>query len=266
VRYISTPDIVGFNGAYGAGGVASAACSMLFQRNARSKDYALMRNTAYISAFTGWQIAVLLVLMLLLASIPIWANQLPPLGDYVNHLARVHVIATISSDPDLARFYEIDWQIIPNMMMDLTVPPLTRVMTVYHRTNFPGCDVRAYYVGRVSAESRFVWPFVTVTARGFPTSLQLHFSHRLDELYLWYRAVTLGAGVLDLAARASLASSFRNFHSVRHRAFLLSSFRAGDLRRGSPCGRMLRLWSRGKEPPIAWRTGASLVRHHVADG
>jgi hypothetical protein len=95
-----------------------------------------MRNTArqppYISAFTGWQIAVLLVLMLLLASIPIWANQLPPLSDYVNHLARMHVIATISSDPDLARFYEIDWQIIPNMMMDLTVPPLTRVMTVYH--------------------------------------------------------------------------------------------------------------------------------------
>src|SRR5258707_3900159 len=95
-----------------------------------------MRSTArqrpYISAFTGAQIAVLLVLMLLLASIPIWANQLPPLSDYVNHLARMYVIATISNDPDLARFYEINWQIMPNLVMDLTVPPLVRLMTIYH--------------------------------------------------------------------------------------------------------------------------------------
>src|SRR6266852_3219038 len=76
--------------------------------------------------FSGGQIAVLLVLMLLVASIPIWTNPLPPLSDYVNHLARMHVIAAINSDPDLARFYEIDWQPIPNLMMDLIVPVLAR--------------------------------------------------------------------------------------------------------------------------------------------
>ena len=83
-------------------------------------------------AFSGGQIAVLLLLMLLVASIPIWTNPLPPLSDYVNHLARMHVIAAINSDPDLARFYEIDWQPIPNLMMDLIVPLLARVVTIYH--------------------------------------------------------------------------------------------------------------------------------------
>src|SRR5262245_15603866 len=62
---------------------------------------------------------------------PIWTSPLPPLSDYVNHLARMHVIATIDKDPDLARFYEVDWQIIPNLMMDLTVPWLARLMPIY---------------------------------------------------------------------------------------------------------------------------------------
>jgi len=82
--------------------------------------------------FSGGQIAVLLFLMLLMASIPIWTNPLPPLADYINHLARMHVIASIDKDPDLARFYEIEWQAIPNLMMDLIVPLFARVMTVYH--------------------------------------------------------------------------------------------------------------------------------------
>jgi len=82
--------------------------------------------------FTGSQIAILTGLMLVVASIPIWTNPLPPLSDYVNHLARMKVISAIGSDPNLARFYEIDWQVIPNLMMDLVVPIFARVVTVYH--------------------------------------------------------------------------------------------------------------------------------------
>jgi len=82
--------------------------------------------------FTGGQVAVLFAAIALVASIPIITHPLPPLSDYVNHLARMHVIASIKSDADLSRFYEIDWQIIPNLMMDLVVPQLTAFMTVYH--------------------------------------------------------------------------------------------------------------------------------------
>ena len=81
--------------------------------------------------FSGAQIAVLFASFMLLISIPIWTHPLPPLSDYVNHLARMHVIATLANNPQLARFYEIDWTVIPNLTMDLIVPVLARVMNVY---------------------------------------------------------------------------------------------------------------------------------------
>jgi len=81
--------------------------------------------------FSAPQIAVLFAAFTLLISIPIWTHPLPPLSDYVNHLARMHVIATLSKNPQLARFYEIDWQVIPNLTMDLIVPLLARVMKIY---------------------------------------------------------------------------------------------------------------------------------------
>jgi len=81
--------------------------------------------------FSGPQTAVLFVVFALVASIPIITHPLPPLTDYINHLARMQVIASIDRDPDLARFYSIDWQIVPNLMMDLVVPWLVKLMQVY---------------------------------------------------------------------------------------------------------------------------------------
>src|SRR6202047_4392070 len=76
-------------------------------------------------------IAALFILLLAITSIPIVLHPWPPMSDYINHLARMQVIATINSDHDLARFYEIDWQVIPNLMMDLIVPSLARLMNIY---------------------------------------------------------------------------------------------------------------------------------------
>src|SRR5262245_45816755 len=81
--------------------------------------------------FSAGQIAVLFVALAAIASIPVLLYPWAPLSDYINHLARMHVIATIGSDRDLALFYQIDWQVIPNLMMDLIVPILQRVMNVY---------------------------------------------------------------------------------------------------------------------------------------
>jgi hypothetical protein len=78
-----------------------------------------------------WQIGALFVALSVVTSIPIVLHPWPPLTDYINHLARMHVIAAIGNDPDLARFYEINWQIIPNLMMDLIVPLLGRVTNIY---------------------------------------------------------------------------------------------------------------------------------------
>ena len=82
-------------------------------------------------AFGKRAIAILFTVLLAITAIPILLHPLPPLSDYVNHLARMHVIAAINSDPDLARYYEVDWQVIPNLMMDLVVPQFERLMNVY---------------------------------------------------------------------------------------------------------------------------------------
>jgi hypothetical protein len=83
------------------------------------------------ASFSGMQIAILCVAILMLAAIPILTQPLPPIEDYVNHLARMHVMASVDTDQDLARFYEIQWQIVPNLMMDLIVPPLAHLIGVY---------------------------------------------------------------------------------------------------------------------------------------
>ncbi len=81
--------------------------------------------------FSGMHIAVMAAAFTILISVPIWTHPLPPLSDYVNHLARMKAIATISQDARLANFYEIHWQVIPNLTMDLIVPLLAKVMKVY---------------------------------------------------------------------------------------------------------------------------------------
>jgi hypothetical protein len=76
-------------------------------------------------------VAILTVLLLAVASIPILTHRLPPLTDYINHLARTYVVNAIETDPHLAKFYQIEWQVIPNLMIDLIVPTLNRFMDIY---------------------------------------------------------------------------------------------------------------------------------------
>jgi len=89
------------------------------------------RTDLRADGFGGRQIAAFFVAFTVLISIPIWTHPLPPLSDYVNHLARMHVIASLPNDSQLAGFYEVHWQVIPNLIMDLIVPLLARIMNIY---------------------------------------------------------------------------------------------------------------------------------------
>jgi hypothetical protein len=92
------------------------------------------RQAASLEARAGFHprnIALLFVAFMVVALIPVLTHRLPPLADYVNHLARMHVINEIGEDPDLSRFYSIDWAIIPNLMIDLVVPFLGEVVNIY---------------------------------------------------------------------------------------------------------------------------------------
>jgi hypothetical protein len=79
----------------------------------------------------GFAVAALFVAVTVAVSIPVVTHPLPPLSDYINHLATAHVVDAIGHDSHLARFYRIEWQPIPNLMMDLVVPVLHRFMDIY---------------------------------------------------------------------------------------------------------------------------------------
>jgi hypothetical protein len=112
-----------------AGAPQSRASTSQFSQGPTVKLLAAARDRS--GDFTLGKVAALFILLLAITSIPVVLHPWPPMSDYINHLARMQVIATINTDPDLARFYEIDWQVIPNLMMDLIVPSLMRVMNVY---------------------------------------------------------------------------------------------------------------------------------------
>jgi hypothetical protein len=60
-----------------------------------------------------------------LAVVPLFSTVLPPLFDYPNHLARMHLLAEGGN-----AFYAVHWAPLPNLAQDLIVPPLARVMPI----------------------------------------------------------------------------------------------------------------------------------------
>ena len=53
-------------------------------------------------------------------------NRIPAMVDYVNHLARMQVLAA----PGPFQGYVVTWRLAPNLAMDLIVPLLGRIMPI----------------------------------------------------------------------------------------------------------------------------------------
>lgn len=85
---------------------------------------------AFGTLVRGRALPLVFAALLVLVAVPIVAEPLPPLTDYVNHLARMHVMARLDANAQLAQFYEIRWAVIPNLIMDVVVPPLVPYFTV----------------------------------------------------------------------------------------------------------------------------------------
>jgi hypothetical protein len=122
---ILTPDVHAF-GALGAGPLRLESARRWQQAAAPAGG-----EKAPAPDFSGWHVAAFFVLFAAIAAIPVLLHPLPPISDYINHLSRMHVIASLGSDSELTRFYQVNWQIIPNLMMDMIVPNLVRLMNVY---------------------------------------------------------------------------------------------------------------------------------------
>jgi hypothetical protein len=78
----------------------------------------------------GRAIAGAFLLLSILALLPIALVRLPPILDYPNHLARMHILSALPGSPALARWYQTAWAPIPNLALDVIVPWVARLMPV----------------------------------------------------------------------------------------------------------------------------------------
>lgn len=72
--------------------------------------------------------------MIVLCSIlllPLTVVDVPPLLDYPNHLARAYVLAFGQQDVFLSKMYAPHWAIIPDMAIDIILPPLLHILPVH---------------------------------------------------------------------------------------------------------------------------------------
>ncbi len=56
-----------------------------------------------------WAVVALYLSLTAIALYPVLSVAVPPLVDYPNHLARMHILANWASDPALQRNYVVDW-------------------------------------------------------------------------------------------------------------------------------------------------------------
>lgn len=161
-----------------------------------------------------WWLAILGAGLVLAA--PLLVTDLPPMGDYPNHLARMYVITHIGNDPILARIYEVVWNVVPNLAMDLIVPSLSHLVSlsvagrlfialsllfplvgvvVLHRAAFGQAGWWPLLAALVAYNGLFFWGFLNFV---FGMGLALL------AVALWLREPPRG-GVLHLAALTALA-------------------------------------------------------------
>ncbi len=76
---------------------------------------------------TGLLLLSVFGMLSLISLIPIVLVRFPPLVDYPNHLARMYLLTHLDSANILSEFYRIEWAVLPNLAMDLIVPPLTKI-------------------------------------------------------------------------------------------------------------------------------------------
>jgi hypothetical protein len=67
----------------------------------------------------------------MLILLPVIAARYPPLTDYPNHLARSYILLNLPHSAVLRRYYRDVMQAQPNLAMDLVIPALAHVMSIW---------------------------------------------------------------------------------------------------------------------------------------
>jgi hypothetical protein len=100
-------------------------------------------------------------LALTLVAVPVFSTVLPPLLDYPNHLARMHLLLEGGD-----AFYAVRWTPLPNLAEDLIVPPLARLMPLDIAAKlflvmiFALLSGGAIWLNRVASGGWRLWPLL----------------------------------------------------------------------------------------------------------
>src|SRR3954466_7023397 len=84
------------------------------------------RNASFLSRHKA---AILFGVLFAISLAPVLSVRIPAMVDYVNHLARMHVLVDAGrglSNPG----YAVEWRLFPNLALDLIVPILARFLGV----------------------------------------------------------------------------------------------------------------------------------------
>ncbi|WP_142848063.1 hypothetical protein [Telmatospirillum sp. J64-1] len=109
------------------------------------------------------------VLCLLLASLPVLVVETPPLFDYANHLARVHVIGNYESSSVFPAHFEVTSFLIPNVLADVVLLLMMPVMGILAAgkalllLTFALTLGGAYALNRVLTGHYSIWPLFAAT-------------------------------------------------------------------------------------------------------
>ncbi|CAL1240816.1 hypothetical protein [Candidatus Methylocalor cossyra] len=72
----------------------------------------------------------LLLLLSTLALLPLLLADIPPLVDYLNHIARDYILAHYRESEILPKYYRPDWAFLPNLAMDLVIVPMAELIPI----------------------------------------------------------------------------------------------------------------------------------------
>src|ERR1700733_5464104 len=101
-----------------------------------SSDGQLTTARARLGASPGSDRSIAIVVFALLAVAsfaPVLLTSIPAMVDYPNHLARMYIL-TQNGMPDANPYYEVAWELYPNLGIDLLVPQMARLISVENAT------------------------------------------------------------------------------------------------------------------------------------
>jgi hypothetical protein len=79
---------------------------------------------------SGASVAFVAILLIIIALVPLWSVDVPPLIDYHNHLARQYILVNLPHSDQLQIFYQADWRVAPYLAMDVIVQGLAKLVSV----------------------------------------------------------------------------------------------------------------------------------------